>query len=178
MTDTVSMLVLILIAVASTSIAFYVRYARKELRRLREYDYHSSRFFEAVQKLAEDDGTPERLLFALAYINEVICDRKEARRFFAGYEQFLEHQIEAGVKPAGDPEFAHFMKTRSELAECAETAMFSGLLALTFLGNGWGQRARALLADSFGRERKPTTVLKVIEDRRSDVHEGHLAPVY
>jgi hypothetical protein len=89
--------------------------------------------------------------------------RTGVKTFIERYEIHLLETRQHNKNPTKRPEISEFMKRREELGKQFVDALMSGLMAMTFLGNGWGVRARAMLADAYVREPKPSDVTEVFE---------------
>jgi hypothetical protein len=163
MTEFIALLLLAAVAVVATGGWLYYRRAKRELLRLQEYEFFVNRFFAASDALIGDSGTPDIVLNMLGVLNEMIGSERASRRFLKGYEAYYLEARRNNRRPVLRPEINEFMKRRGELAKQFSDALMSGVMAMTFLGNGWGVKGRAMLADAFAREPKPSDVIEVLE---------------
>jgi hypothetical protein len=163
MTEFIAFLLLAAVAVFAAGGWLYYRHAQRELLRLQEYEFFANRFFAASDALIEDSATPDIVLNMLGILNEMISSERASKRFLKGYETYYLEARRNNRRPVLRPEINEFMKRRGELAKQFADALMSGVMAMTFLGNGWGMKARAMFADAFVREPKPSDVIEVLE---------------
>jgi hypothetical protein len=160
-------LALLAVLVLSAIIAYLAYlYSRRDLARLHEYEFFADKFFRAASTLVDEPDTPERMLSSLELLNSIINNEPTAKKFFSIYERFALEQIDSD-KSETIPELAAFVRAHKNIEKVVVEAYMSGLLAATFLNNRWGLRARAMLADLYGRESKPSTVIRAIEESRN-----------
>jgi hypothetical protein len=163
MTEFIAFLLLVAVAIVVLGGWLYCRHAERKLLRLQEYEFFSNRFFAASDALIRDSDTPEVVLNMLGVVNEMIGSEKASKRFLKGYETHYLDARRQNRRPTIRPEMNEFMKKRGELGKQFADALMSGVMAMTFLGNGWGVKARAMLADAFAREPKPSDVIEALE---------------
>ncbi|MCP1854221.1 MULTISPECIES: hypothetical protein [unclassified Bradyrhizobium] len=160
---------LALMAICATIVTYvWLRYthARKELARLKEYEFFADKFFKASEALVSEPDTPPGLLAVIAVFNEIIDNPRLTSQFFKIYSRFARERIEGTRARKSDPEIAAFTKRHPHLEPVVTDAMMGGVLALSFLDPRNGTQHRAMLADLCGRERKPTTVIDAITETR------------
>lgn len=153
---------LLLISVVKVALGYLRRKSESETRRLREYDFYGQKFFKAANVFVADESAPKQLIDIVSVLNRLICDPRRAKEFFAIYEGLLNGRIDRTDQDGGDLEIALYIKSRPELSDLVVDVLMGGMLAASFQDNRWGLRARAALADSYVRERRPVTVIKAI----------------
>jgi hypothetical protein len=157
-------------ALAATFVTYiWLRFwtARRELARIREYEFFTDKFFKASEILVPESDTPPGLLKVIEHVNSLIDQPREARQFFEVYGRFARARIEGKVSRQPDPELIAFNKKHPQLEPIVTGAMMGAVLALTFLECRRGTYHRAMLADLCGRERKPTIVMDAVNETKS-----------
>jgi hypothetical protein len=163
MTEFIAFLLLVAVATAGLGSWLYYRHAQRELLRLQEYEFFSNRFFAASDALIGDSDTPEVVLNMLHVVNEMIGSELASKRFLKGYEAYYLDARRQNRRPVIRADVNEFMNKRGALGKQFADALMSGVMAMTFLSDGWGMKARAMLADAFVREPKPSDVIEVLE---------------
>jgi hypothetical protein len=169
-------LAIVLAAVAAALILyFFYRRSRREIQRLREYEFFCDKFYGGAETLVSESDTPERMLAHIAMLNLVVSDKRIAKMFFKFYVKEVKNRI-AGVSGEGlGEELAVFLNAHKNLERIITDTYMGAILAATFLCGIRGVKYRAMLAEIFGRENKPVTAIKAIEE--SQTHCPALATV-
>jgi hypothetical protein len=104
------------------------------------------------------------MLACINMLNSFVANEAQSKVFFKRYLRLAYSRIERGQTGQPDPEFVAFLKAHPNLEPVVQDAFMGGLLAMTFLNNHWGLKYRAMLADLYGRERRPIAVLHAFKE--------------
>lgn len=166
MNESLSLTLMALCAAIVTYVWLRFLTARRELARIREYEFFADKFFKASETLVSEQDTPEGILSVIDCFNDLIDQPREARQFFNVYSRFARDRIEGKVGRQPDPALISFTKRHPHLEPVVADAMMGGILALTFLECRRGTYHRAMLADLCGRERRPTIVIDAVNETK------------
>lgn len=174
MNPVIILIVFAVSAIVVAALGLCARYAAKELQRIAEYEHLSERFFNAVDILIAEPDTPDVVIETLDLLNALITDEKYAKAFFASYCSLAYRRIKSGERVRLPEEYSVFVQNHPNLENVVQDAMFCGLVAMSHLSSGWGQRYRAMLADLYARDRRPSTVIEAVRESRES---GKFSPM-
>src|ERR1039458_673988 len=127
MTEFIAFLVLVAVAVAALLAYLRFLYARRDLARLREYEFFTDKFYKASKTLLSEDDLPNGVASCLGMLNIMISDERSAHKFFRIYEQIARQRIDDGTNEVQDAEIRDFVKSHPALEESIQDAFVGGL---------------------------------------------------
>jgi len=164
---------LIILAIATAIVAAllcYWQWADLELQRLAAYDEWTTRFYAGAKSFLESSDVPHEWDTIIEYLNEMIADKSAARAMYKVFSRRRKGPLPSAESFSKEEET--FIKAHPEAFSDFFRTVIAGLLAISYNSAFWGVKARAVLAERFGRNDQPTVTSRDVKEMTMTAHHA------